>query len=94
MTALRKDFLLNAWASYIRQTTIATKDAVMDAFSRAPDITEKFLEYFDAKFNPAFKGDRALDKREAGLSDSLPKDIALKAVFSHFLVYFLGSYRN
>ena len=82
MIALRKDFLLNAWASYIRQTTVATKDAVMEAFSHAPEITEELLGYFDAKFNPAFKGDRALDEREEKISAALPKDIALKAVFS------------
>ena len=82
MTALSKDFLLNAWASYIRQTTVATKDAVMEAFSHAPEITEELLGYFDAKFNPAFKGDRALDEREEKISAALPKDIALKAVFS------------
>ena len=56
MTALRKDFVLNALASYIRQTTIATKGAVMEAYEQNPAVADMLADYFDAKFNPDFNG--------------------------------------
>lgn len=82
MTALRKDFVLNALASYIRQTTIATKGAVMEAYEQNPAVADMLAGYFDAKFNPEFGGARKLDEREAEIAAKMPKNIALKAVFS------------
>lgn len=82
MTALRKDFVLNALASYIRQTTIATKGAVMEAYEQNPAVADMLADYFDAKFNPEFKGHRHLEEREAEIAAKMPKNIALKAVFS------------
>lgn len=46
MNPSQKEFLLNAFASYIRQTTIATKGAVMEAYRDYPDLTEELLSYF------------------------------------------------
>ncbi len=82
MTALRKDFVLNALASYIRQTTIATKGAVMEAYEQNPAVADMLADYFDAKFNPEFKGKRHLEERESEIAAKMPKNIALKAVFS------------
>lgn len=82
MTALRKDFVLNALASYIRQTTIATKGAVMEAYEQNPAVADMLAEYFDAKFNPDFGDARKLQEREAEIAAKMPKNIALKAVFS------------
>ena len=82
MTALRKDFVLNALASYIRQTTIATKGAVLEAYGQNPAVADMLADYFDAKFNPEFDGARKLDEREAEIAAKMPKNIALKAVFS------------
>ncbi len=78
----RQDFLLNAWASYVRQTAIATKRAVLQAYQENPEMTEDFLRYFDLKFNP----EKAADKGYAALQDEIdakmPKNTALKAVWS------------
>lgn len=82
MTALRKDFVLNALASYIRQTTIATKGAVMEAYEQNPAVADMLADYFDAKFNPDFNGARNLEERESEITAKMPKNIALKAVFS------------
>ena len=82
MTALRKDFVLNALASYIRQTTIATKGAVMEAYEQNPAVADMLADYFDAKFNPDFNGARNLEERESEIAAKMPKNIALKAVFS------------
>ena len=82
MTALRKDFVLNALASCIRQTTIATKGAVLEAYGQNPAVADMLADYFDAKFNPEFDGARKLDEREAEIAAKMPKNIALKAVFS------------
>lgn len=82
MTALRKDFVFNALASYIRQTTIATKGAVMEAYEQNPAVADMLADYFDAKFNPDFNGARNLEERESEIAAKMPKNIALKAVFS------------
>ena len=78
----RQDFLLNAWASYVRQTAIATKRAVLQAYQENPEMTEDFLRYFDLKFNP----EKAADKGYVALQDEIdaemPKNTALKAVWS------------
>lgn len=81
MFSQRQEFLLGAFASYVRQTTIATKKAVLQAYQDYPKITEKFLRYFDSKFNPKTEKDTylALEKEIEG---EMPKDVALKAVFS------------
>ena len=47
MFSKKQEFLLSAFASYIRQTTIATKRAVLQAYEDYPEIAEKFLRYFD-----------------------------------------------
>lgn len=82
MFSPRQEFLLSAFASYIRQTTIATKRAVLQAYQDHPEFAEKFLQYFDLKFNPAKAGDKAYLKLESEIDASIPKDTALKAVFS------------
>lgn len=82
MLSVRKDFLLNAFASYVRQTTIATKGAVVQAYQENPEITEKFIQYFDLKFNPARADAAALGRLEREITDEMPKNTALKAVFS------------
>lgn len=82
MLSVRKDFLLNAFASYVRQTTIATKGAVIQAYQENPEIAEKFLQYFDLKFNPAHADTAALGRLEREITDEMPKNTALKAVFS------------
>lgn len=82
MLSVRKDFLLNAFASYVRQTTIATKGAVIQAYQENPEITEKLLQYFDAKFNPAHTDAAAMGRLEREITDEMPKNTALKAVFS------------
>lgn len=78
----RQDFLLNAFASYVRQTTIATKRAVLQAYRENPEITEMFLRYFDAKFNPVKAADREFESLEREIDASMPKNTALKAVWS------------
>ncbi len=78
----RQDFLLNAFASYVRQTTIATKRAVLQAYRENPEITEMFLRYFDAKFNPVKAADREFEPLEREIDASMPKNTALKAVWS------------
>lgn len=66
MNPSQKEFLLNAFASYIRQTTIATKGAVMEAYRDYPDLTEELLSYFSMKFDPdALSSKPELEKREA-----------------------------
>ena len=78
----RQDFLLNAFASYVRQTTIATKRAVLQAYRENPEITEMFLRYFDAKFNPVKAADREFEPLEREIDALMPKNTALKAVWS------------
>ncbi len=78
----RQDFLLNAFASYVRQTTIATKRAVLQAYRENPEITEMFLRYFDAKFNPVKAADREFESLEREIDAAMPKNTALKAVWS------------
>lgn len=78
----RQDFLLSAIASYIRQTAIATKRAVLQAYEENPEITEKFLQYFDAKFNPQKVSAETVAVIENEISERMPKNTALKAVFS------------
>ncbi len=78
----RQDFLLNAFASYVRQTTIATKRAVLQAYRENPEITEMFLRYFDAKFNPVKAADREFEPLEREIDAKMPKNTALKAVWS------------
>lgn len=81
MLSVREDFLLNAFASYVRQTTIATKGAVIQAYQENPEITTELLEYFDIKFNPE-RDKKSLNDTEAVISEKMPKNVALKAVFS------------
>lgn len=76
-----REFLLDAFASYIRQTTIATKDAVLQAFDENPAVADLFVKYFTTKFDPALT-DRHLDELTAEIEKTLPNNIALKAVFS------------
>ena len=78
----RQDFLLSALASYIRQTTIATKRAVLQAYQENPEITEKFLQYFDLKFNPQKASPGSFAAIENEITAQMPKNTALKAVFS------------
>ncbi len=78
----RQDFLLSALASYIRQTTIATKRAVLQAYQENPEITEKMLSYFDSKFNPQKAREKTYLSLEQEISSQMPKNTALKAVFS------------
>ena len=78
----RQDFLLGALASYIRQTSIATKRAVLQAYQENPEMTEKFLQYFDLKFNPDKASPDSFIGLEREIADQLPKNTALKAVFS------------
>ncbi len=78
----RQDFLLSAIASYIRQTAIATKRAVLQAYEENPEITEKFLQYFDAKFNPQNASAETAAAIENEIAERMPKNTALKAVFS------------
>ncbi|MBO4521177.1 MAG: NAD-glutamate dehydrogenase [Alphaproteobacteria bacterium] len=82
MFSKRQEFLLSAFASYIRQTTIATKRAVLQAYEDYPEIAEKFLRYFDLKFNPALAEKKAYVELEKEIDAELPKNTALKAVFS------------
>ena len=82
MFSKRQEFLLSAFASYIRQTTIATKRAVLQAYQDYPDIAEKFLQYFDLKFNPVRAGKESYLVLEKEIDAQLPKNTALKAVFS------------
>lgn len=78
----RQDFLLSALASYIRQTAIATKRAVLQAYQENPEITEKFLLYFDLKFNPQKASAGSFTAMENEIAAQMPKNTALKAVFS------------
>lgn len=78
----RQDFLLSAFASYIRQTAIATKRAVLQAYQENPEITEKFLRYFDLKFNPQNASSGSFAAMENEIDAQMPKNTALKAVFS------------
>lgn len=83
MNPSQKEFLLNAFASYIRQTTIATKGAVMEAYRDYPDLTEELLAYFSMKFDPDTPSQKdALEKCEAEILEKMPKNPSLKAVFS------------
>lgn len=82
MFSQRQEFLLDAFASYIRQTTIATKRAVLQAYQDHPEFAEKFVQYFDLKFNPAKAKDGAYVALEEEISQQLPNNTALKAVFS------------
>ena len=82
MFSPRQEFLLSAFASYVRQTTIATKRAVLQAYQDHPDFAEKFLQYFDLKFNPAKAGEKEYLKLENEIDASIPKNTALKAVYS------------
>lgn len=77
----RQDFLLSALASYIRQTAIATKRAVLQAYQENPEITEKFLQYFDLKFNPQKASAGSVTAMENEIDAQMPKNTALKAVF-------------
>ena len=78
----RQDFLLNALASYIRQTAIATKRAVLQAYQENPELTDKLVQYFDLKFNPEKAPADSLRGLETEITDQMPKNAALKAVFS------------
>lgn len=82
MNSLRKDFLLDALASYVRQTTIATKGAVLEGYRDNPEIADAFLMYFDAKFNPEKQPAHHLEETEARIASEMPKNVSLKAVFS------------
>lgn len=82
MNSLRKDFLLDALASYVRQTTIATKGAVLEGYRDNPEIADAFLMYFDAKFNPEKQPAHHLEEIEARIASEMPKNVSLKAVFS------------
>ncbi|MBR1777356.1 MAG: NAD-glutamate dehydrogenase [Alphaproteobacteria bacterium] len=82
MFSPRQEFLLSAFASYVRQTTIATKRAVLQAYQDHPDFAEKFLRYFDLKFNPAQAGKASHTALENEIMAKIPKNTALKAVFS------------
>ena len=82
MISPRKNFLLNAFASYVRQTTVATKGAVLEGYRENPEITDDFLRYFDEKFNPEKKKTENLNKIEAEILEKMPKNVSLKAVFS------------
>ena len=82
MFSEREEFLLSAFASYVRQTTIATKKAVLQAYEDHPDFAEKFLRYFDLKFNPAKASEKLYAELENEIENSIPKNVALKAVFS------------
>lgn len=83
MNPSQKEFLLNAFASYIRQTAIATKGAVTEAYRDHPELTEKLLAYFVSKFDPDNTAPKeALERAEAEISEKMPKNPSLKAVFS------------
>lgn len=83
MNPSQKEFLLNAFASYIRQTLIATKGAVTEAYRDHPELTEELLAYFASKFDPDNTAPKeTLEKIEAELSEKMPKNPSLKAVFS------------
>lgn len=82
MFSKRQEFLLNAFASYVRQTTIATKRAVLQAYQDHPEIAAMFLQYFDLKFNPVNAGKEAHAAKEKEIEAAMPKNTALKAVFS------------
>lgn len=82
MNSLRKDFLLDALASYVRQTTIATKGAVLEGYRDNPEIADAFVMYFDAKFNPEKQPAQNLEEIEARIASEMPKNVSLKAVFS------------
>ncbi|MCQ2914038.1 MAG: NAD-glutamate dehydrogenase [Alphaproteobacteria bacterium] len=76
-----REFLLDAFASYIRQTTIATKDAVLQAFNENSSVADLFIEYFKTKFDPKLEN-RDVDAVVAKIDQILPNNIALKAVYS------------
>lgn len=83
MNPSQKEFLLNAFASYIRQTTIATKGAVMEAYAAHPELTQDLLAYFEAKFDPDRTASKEeLDKAEADIAAKMPNNPSAKAVFS------------
>lgn len=68
--------LLRAFYRYLRQAGISyTIYTVVDALDRAPAITRALIALFDARHDPAFKGDRnaASTKAETAIREGLAK---------------------
>jgi len=74
--AARDANLLRAFYRYLRQTGINyTIYTVVDALDRAPAVTRALIALFEARHDPAFKGDRekACGKAEDAIRDGLAR---------------------